>query len=339
MLAHPSDLSGWLPIALALRRQASTVTWMECGARPLREPFFHHTIRALRAAGDPRERQTSLDTLEAAANAMDAVPVAGFIFHLSHCGSTLVANAARAANGAVVLSEAEPLSRLFSPYRIGLWPYTADAWASARDRLLCALTRVYAQRRAGDERRLIVKLTSWNLLSASVVRRLWPEVPTLIVIRDPVEVLVSTASQPTMWMRLKDCPVEAAMLFGWPIAEIREMSRAEYGARAIAALCDAALAIVGPGCQVVDYQQIDTRVLRDLSAWFNGPLTPDEEHRVEQAAQVYSKDPFLRRRPADDRDAKQRSASPEIRAAVERWARGPYEQLKRHAAEVCDAAP
>jgi hypothetical protein len=329
---------GWLPIALSLRRKASTVTWLACGTVPCGGPFFMDTVRALRAAGGAREMQTPLETLCDAAAAIDPVPVTGFIFHVSRCGSTLIANAARAAAGAVVISEAEPLSYLFSPYRVGLWPYAAPEWEAARDRLLRATMRVYAQRRGGDERRLIVKFTSWNLLFLAVVRRLWPEVPALIVVRDPVEVLVAALAEPTMWMALKNCPVEASILFGWEMAEVRAMSPAEYGARAIGALCQAALAGLGGSCQVVDYRQIDTPALCRLSEWLNGTLTADDRHRVAEIAQVYSKDPRRRRRRVDDRDAKQRAATPAMREAVDRWARAPYELLTHHAEEMCDAA-
>lgn len=329
MTVTTCELAGWLPIELTLRRRSSAITWMECGGVPLREPFFDHTVSALRAAGGRREVRTSLETLCEASDMMEAVPVAGFIFHISHCGSTLVSNAARAAAGALVISEAGPLSRMFAPYRTGLWPYPEHEWEAARARLLRAMTKVYAQRRGTGERRLIIKFISWNILSLAVVRRLWPDVPTLIVVRDPIEVAVATLAEPTMWMRLRECPIEASMLFGWTMAEVQAMSREEYVARAIAELCHAALPAIGPSCHVIDYRKIDVDVLCRISEWFNGSLSPDDVARVEQASRVHAKDPRLSRPHVDDRDAKQRAATPELRAAVERWARAPYERLAR----------
>jgi hypothetical protein len=67
---------------------------MEIGSTPLAEPFFSHTIDRLRKEDPPpREMETDMETLLRVGARLPQVRPSGFIFHISHCGSTLIANA------------------------------------------------------------------------------------------------------------------------------------------------------------------------------------------------------------------------------------------------------
>jgi hypothetical protein len=99
----------WIPIAIDLRASPATVTWLEVGETAFAEPFFQQTVERL-YADNPGARglTTGLEELLAAeAGAGDAEGArahspegwvagpgpgrrepAGFIFHMSRCGST-----------------------------------------------------------------------------------------------------------------------------------------------------------------------------------------------------------------------------------------------------------
>src|SRR5262249_43584029 len=78
---------GGLPIALTVREGRAYADWIDIGDRRLIEPFFEDTVyRAMRHPYVCFSRRVA--PLEAPP---DACAPRGLIFHLSRCGSTLVA--------------------------------------------------------------------------------------------------------------------------------------------------------------------------------------------------------------------------------------------------------
>ena len=114
--------SRWLPVALELDRFPAVVSdaslrWMEFDGSTFAEPFFEQTISRLRQSTPAvREIDTDLETLLRAGKTRPKVAPAGFIFHVSHCGSTLVANALKTAKGAVVVAEHPVVANLLLPH-------------------------------------------------------------------------------------------------------------------------------------------------------------------------------------------------------------------------------
>ena len=211
--------TGWLPVEIGLDLQPAVVSealvhWMEFGSTQLAEPFFSGTVDKLRAATPPaREMATDVETLLRVSSRLPATRPAGFIFHLSHCGSTLVANAMKTADRAVVVSESRPVSHLLRRSQT-LSPYLQDRWDRTRRMLLNSLFSLFAHYRTGEAEPLVIKFVSLDILGMQLVRSYWPEVPCVIVIRDPVEVMV-TNLKGRGWMSLKERPEYATGLLGW----------------------------------------------------------------------------------------------------------------------------
>ena len=121
---------------------------------------------------------------DAAADAVRALPPAGFVFHESRVGSTLAANALAAMDpaGHRVYSEAHPVN---------------DALKACDGRPACdagvgaALLRdvVYLMGRTASprERRLFFKVSSVGAKRIAVVQEAFPAVPWIFVYRDPRE--------------------------------------------------------------------------------------------------------------------------------------------------------
>ena len=143
---------------------------MELGESGLDDPFVNDTVERLRNEKPPRrELDTSLATLERIGLALPAVTPRGFIFHISHCGSTLVANALKTIPGIVVASELKSLSLLMRPFELGLNTFLRDRWDARRRRLLQAIFNLLATYRTGEPEPLVLKFPSLGIRSMSVL--------------------------------------------------------------------------------------------------------------------------------------------------------------------------
>ena len=105
VLAHQRPAADWLPAAVHARDARPTVEWAYFGSRRLTEPFFEDSLRAARRNPFARlfQHETRLPSSDS------GPPPAGFIFHTSRCGSTLIAQMLAALPRAVVISEAAPI--------------------------------------------------------------------------------------------------------------------------------------------------------------------------------------------------------------------------------------
>jgi hypothetical protein len=279
-----------------------------------RDPFYDDTIT--RALARPFallcRREVPIEELDAA----PAAPPAGFVFHLSRCGSTLITRMLAAVPGHVVASEPSLLELLLDPRAPAPWD------EAARIRWLRAVVTALGWRRFGDERRLFVKLAPWLTLLLPLVRRAFPAVPWIFVVRDPVEVMVSNLRTPGG--RIFPGALDDRLV-GVPLAEAVAMSQEEYLARLLGRLCEAALAHLGDGGRVVDYRDLPACVTDELPAHFGLGLDAHDRDRMRAVTGVHAKAPHLPWR--EDSAAKQRAADAEVRDAAARWVAGPYARL------------
>src|SRR5688572_7060783 len=104
-------LDGWVPFRLFSRGGEPWVDWVHLGDARFTEPFFEQTIRrCLRHPADALFRhQTPLTALSELYRQRPGLTPAGFVFHWSRCGSTLVAQMLAALEQSTVISEAGPL--------------------------------------------------------------------------------------------------------------------------------------------------------------------------------------------------------------------------------------
>jgi hypothetical protein len=335
----PESTAGWLPVEIGfdLRPavvQEALVRWMEFGSAPLAEPFVDNTVDRLRAATPPaREIDTDIDTLLRVSARLPEVRPAGFIFHLSHCGSTLVANAMKMSDRAVVVSESRPVTHVLRGRTQTLSPYLREGWDRTRRKLLNSLFSLYAHYRTGEPEPLVIKFVSLDTLSMPLVRSYWPDVPCVVVIRDPVEVMV-TNLKGRGWMAFKDRPEFATQLFGWTNLPrpAGEMVDEEFCARVLGSFCTSALQAIPEGrdekCMVVDYLDLSPDRMRQIAAFFGIELR-DGGKAVDVVFESYAKDPKKVVRFRDDRERKQNLATVLTRSAANQWAMSAYTELRK----------
>jgi len=325
---------GWLPIDFNFDPEPAVITaglvrWMEFGSAPLAEPFFIQTVAKLREASPPpMEVETRLDNLLRMSERLPPVRPAGFIFHVSHCGSTLVANALKSARGALVVSEAAPIVQLARLYTETGGLYLRTRWDHTRRTLLDSLFRLFAHYRTGEPERLVIKFASFNTLCMKLVRTYWPATPCVVIVRDPVEVLVSSVGE-AGWMTLKAEPDRAREFFGLTDlpCPLEEMPGEEYCARVLKQHLASALESVDENCKVIDYEDLNPKRIRDIAEFFGMELPPDRQN-LERVFGVYSKDAAHMLPYQDDRARKRRMASPAISSAARQWALPAYAELR-----------
>ncbi|HWW11035.1 MAG TPA: hypothetical protein VN018_00860, partial [Brevundimonas sp.] len=102
-------LDGWLPGRIFWDDadvEASVVEWIWCDAPRFTEAFLDDTFTRLmrHPANGLFRRRTTLAELEAWAERSPGIAPTGFIFHVSRCGSTLLAHLLGRLDGALVLS-------------------------------------------------------------------------------------------------------------------------------------------------------------------------------------------------------------------------------------------
>lgn len=319
--APPAD---WLPIHLHGTRTSGApppasgppqLEWARFGELRLTDPFFEQTTgAALRSpAALLFRRRCTMDTLEAAFGA--AIPEllpAGFVFHLSRCGSTLLAQILAASPRHRVLSEAPPIDQLLAHDAALALP------RPRRVARLRALVNAYARRRFPGERHLFIKWDAWHTLHLDLIQEAFPRTPWIYLHRDPVEILVSQRRQ-RGYQFLPGMMNPA--LFGITPSELPIFDFDAYAARVLGASAAAAVrALARPGHRglAVEYSNLRHKLPSLLRDHFGlHDCDEAEQAAMHAAAARDAKNPV---QPfAADGEQKLREADDSLRALADRW--------------------
>ena len=305
-----AELDGWVPIRVH-ERDETTVEWCWLDGLDFDEPFFVETVE--RAFRTPFRLLFRRDTPIDALDDYEAIVPAGFIFHGSRSGSTLVSSMLAAAKGHLVLSEPPAVDQVLR----------ARATEADRVRWLRGIVSALGRSRRGDERAYVLKLDAWNACSLELVRRAFPDVPWLFLFREPVQVLASHMRR--RGAHMVPGAIDPA-LFGLDPDAVAEMPPEEYCARVLAAIYRSALEHRDGGALFVEYGDLPGAVFDRVIGAFG--LDPSEEGlvRMQEVAALNAKNPHLLFAP--DGEAKEREASPALREAAERWVHPLYEELR-----------
>lgn len=327
-------MAGWLPVEISYGDfpfmfwpglvTGARVQWMYFGSKRLTEPFFRQSVEGLRAGKLPAiEFGASLESLFSERHPSTSSIPAGFIFHISRCGSTIIANALKATQRGQVIAEASPITRLFMPCNLGR---TSDARREQDRRFIAeCLFDVYASY-LGPPEPIIVKFASQNSLCVPLIRRCWPDVPCLFIIRDPIQVLVSNLAG-TSLNRFRECPLLAAEMAGLgSVTSLSDITNEEFCARVVGRYLATALHCRDSGVMVLDYDDINAQTFVQIARYLGVDCEIDD--LIHKVFKAYSKDPTGRRVFKDDRRRKLNQATCAIVNAAERWATPYYNSLR-----------
>jgi hypothetical protein len=310
---------GWQPFALEWGAHGAELAW-GCGVVGGDVPFHDLAVSNLRRR--PLNRwfavRTPLTPDFVAALEADMLPLSGLLFHLSRCGSTLIAQTLKAWPGTRVLSEPELLDTALMTALCGMDP----DWLVFRG-VLAALRQPTA-----SDRRVVIKLDAWHALALAHLQARLPAVPWLFVYRDPLEVLVSHAREPGRHTAPGMLP--EAWLGAAPPAPL---SPIEHAARVLGALCTTVLPRANAQhlvnyCDLVaqDADASPPALMDRIPRWFG--LDPAEVDRARLASTLTQHAKRLGEAYVDDRAGKRDAATDPLRAATERWLGQPYAALE-----------
>lgn len=309
---------GWLPISVEPARGGLAVDWAHFGDRGLTAPFFEQSIYVARRRPINRllRYRTALAALAAQLPDDRSIAPDGFIFHMSRCGSTLVAQMLAATAEHIVISEAPPLDAAVRQAQAG-----CGMSMDERVRLLRAM--VAALGRTGEKAaRYFVKLDSWHTLALPLFRRAFPETPWVFLYRDPVEVMVSQR-------RVQGLQMLPGMLDDvLDLGDHPPMESDSYTARVLARVVGAVSEHHGlGGGLLVNYRDLPGAVESAILPHFG--VAPDAEMRAAMAdtATRDVKKPGLPFIP--DTAHKQREAMDSLRTAAADHVGAVYHRLER----------
>jgi hypothetical protein len=299
--------TGWLPIQARWQDGNFFLDWAYFGKERLCEPFYADSVqrRLTEPFNQLFRRSTPFAALEGWLQTRPSLQPSGFIFHLSRCGSTLVAQTLAALPRAVVISEADPIDAV-----VRAREQRPDLGEEEQGNWLKWIVGAFGQQRCGEERHLFIKLDSWHTRSLPLFRRAFPSVPWIFLYRDPVEVLVSQLRQPGLHM----VPGLFGSVFGVEPSYVAE----DYRACVLAKVCEPVLQHYREGeSLLVDYRELPSAVWTAIMPHFGADCDERDRTLMARAAQRDAKAPSFSFSP--DSEAKQRAASPEARHAADKW--------------------
>ena len=320
------QLKWWLPVDAVIDGGRPAVEWMDMREVSFNEPFFHETIERIKANGTAQSVVTDLGFMLQMEKICDKVEPAGFIFHTSRCGSTLLANACRALHGSIVISEAPVVDKIVSRFFTDAEPNSTKELIYML--LLKAAVTALGQRPTGIVNRYFIKFACSSTLQMQRIRRVWPNVPFVFLYRNPVEVIVSNLRSTPEWMKPQSNPKTAAAIVGVEVGEVENLTTEEFCARALGRFLAKALASVDSRSKLVNYEKLTSLDgLIDAVRFFGIQPATAEIDAIREVSRLYSKDLTRGVTFQADGQSKRTSASTSVIDLTAKWALPFYEQL------------
>jgi len=273
---------GWTPVKVSFPGGEPVAEWIYTGSLRFTEPFFQDSARL--AKRNPFtalfRREMPLD----AAESLDALAPTGFIFHMSRCGSTLIAQMLASLDRCVVISEAAPVDEVL---QAGL--LVADLPRKRQVRWLRQVVAALGQRPRGTESLYFLKLDSWHIHHMALIREAFPGVPWIFVHRRLEDVVASQLRQPG----LPGAPGALdPRILGLCFEDIVTLDREQWCRRVLSGFLDAAAGFRSdPSGMFVDYSQLPEAVWGGIGSHFGVLFSEAEIKQMREAARFDAKNP------------------------------------------------
>lgn len=207
---------------------------------------------------------------------------AGFIFHLSRCGSTLVSGSFAELEQVSVLSESQLLTE-----------FLLDPGLSENEQQQCLPNLIRWQGKGGNESsktnqpQVLIKWNAWDILCWPMIRKLYPQIPTVLLIRNPEEILAS--HHRNSGRHMSGDPALASI---HPVFWETKSSLLDFRIGVLGALQKAILDVsTEGGVMVMDYRQLKAAGIERISEHFGIALGTEALTRIQQRMQRHSKEP------------------------------------------------
>jgi len=308
-----TELSGFLPFQMIRGNEGNALAWCDFRDVPLEAPFFIRDIVRRAFLPNPKFVTTPLETLLEIGPSLNGLQPDGFIFHMSACGSTLLANMLRAVPGNLSLGEPNVLYDLLALSRVENRLDVVKLFRGGVNAL--------GQKRLGIEEHYVIKFGSAMTLFLPLIIEAFPDVPRVFLYRDPVEVLVSNMRMPTQeWLF-------EAEVTGLDSEVMTERNTAlENCALALQRSIQAFINYGLGNHLIANYSQFSPSLLERILNLFNLSATPTEIERMLAVRKNHAHGRETLFEP--DADKKQRLASARLRAVAREYLQEDYTRLE-----------
>lgn len=319
---HP----GMIPVAIT---PSPEVIWLDVKTYSFTEWKFRYSIKNLiDSQGLGHCFSSDIQLLMDDAVLTNNLLPTGFVFHMSKCGSTLMAKTLAQLPSHMTVSEGTPLHE-------NLWQYLTCHWqqpvalTAHNLALIRNLILAMGRRRLPEQQHFFVKFRSWNVVFVEAIQRAFPDVPCLFMYRDPAEVLVSSLNKSTTGQsRLKDSGA-AAFITGHSTEALKNMGDLDYFANLYEHYMHCGLSPVPTRMHYLNYKQMTKANLAGILQHAFGYSASATDLALMQAQfDNYAKDDSGVTRFTPDSLAKQKQITPEIRAVADERLMPWYEQLE-----------
>lgn len=316
------NIPGLVPVEVNPR--ARGIAWGDIGSFELNQAFYDWGLRECHeSTGIKSITQTALTVLAEDDLIPDALAPSGFIFHMARCGSSLLAKALAHGQGNLVISEPEPLNQLlFSLTENQLTQQIEDP---EKLRMLGNMILALGRKRGLDNHRYYLKFSSWNVLQAETISRIFPDVPCLFLYRNPEEVMVSIAREPTGFSQGKSHQIGAAMS-GCDRSTLDQMSQQQYVAAVLAQMATHAISQVN--MRFLDYTRINAEQFPAVLELFGHQPDSGSMQAMCEQFKYDSKQSQGLSSFSQDSVSKQAAVTPAIRDACEQWLAQPIRMMQ-----------
>lgn len=310
-------------LPLGLSPDGQVIYWRDVGQCAFKHSFFHTELESWEQLhGGGADYETSRSFVEQTDTGMETIHPTAFVFHMSRCGSTLLANVMAANDRIVMMSEPpviSPLLRSLCNDNLRS-PITEAVLLQVLRNVIAALGR----RRRQGQQYFMVKFNSWNVLQVRAIQSAFPGVPCLFLYREPAEVMVSLLRRPPGWMEKRAGAI--AMNLAGPALDT--LLPVEYAARILRGLVSAGLNVADV-C-LLNYTELHPDILPQLLQHLGVEVGVAETASMQAQFGRSAKSPRGEAF-ADDRYAKQLAASGEIGEVATRVLGAQYAALENSA--------
>ncbi|PUA26619.1 MAG: hypothetical protein B0W54_23030 [Cellvibrio sp. 79] len=250
------------------------------------------------------------------------VQPAGFIFHLSRCGSTLISGCLSELETTCVFSESPLLTELL-----------LDNKLSAHEHQTCLRAFINLQAAAFAARpQMIIKWNAWDIFRWELIRELYPQVPAIFLVRNPLEILAS--HQRSVGRHMSGDPTLAGFN---PVftAQSIDQSILDKRVQILRCLLQAmGEKLLDQNIRLVDYQRLRAQEVVAVFAWFGCVVAEQGFLKIQKRMQFHSKTPgqvFIA-----DSVNKQQCFTAEERQQIETQLMPAYNQVIHLALKPCE---
>lgn len=318
--------SGIIPVAITAEYR---VIWLDVGDYPYKEWKFRYATQNLIEKHGLGNCFTTDIQLLAHENIHfdDAQPPDGFVFHMSKCGSTLIAKVLDQPATQMIIKEATPLHE-------NLWQYLTNNWQNPVEptdnnlRIIRNLIQLLGRRRHIEQTAYYVRFRSWNVAFVEIIQQAFPDTPSLFVYRDPVKVMASILNKPTTGLpRLNDSGA-AAFITQQPQEALAKMDPLDYFTCFYKQYLHLALTKMH-NTHYLNYRQLNKQNIDKILRTAYQYTAREEDLPVLQAQfDTYSKDDSGTVRFVSDRKEKKKQVTPAMREVAEKHLMTMYQQLE-----------